>query len=142
MLRAARAPERGQTMLWDGVLRNFGVRINKGGAKSFIVLLGSGRRRCVGRYPMISLAQARMLAKQLLAEHTLGKDQPQSITYDQAVERFLAQSEMKNRTRTVKDYARLLGKHVAFGARQLRDIRKSDIARKMDSLLDVPAERN
>jgi hypothetical protein len=28
----------------------FGVRINKGGAKSFIVLLGSGRRQAIGRY--------------------------------------------------------------------------------------------
>ena len=58
-LRAAKPPERGTITLWDGALRHFGARISQGGAKSFIVLVASGRRQAIGRYPTISLADAR-----------------------------------------------------------------------------------
>jgi len=47
-LKTAPLPER---TLWDGTLKHFGVRISQGGAKSFIVLLGSGRRRTHNGHP-------------------------------------------------------------------------------------------
>ena len=72
--------------IWDGALKHFGVRVSPGGTKSFVVLLGSGRRHAIGRYPTISLAEARMKAKQILAERTLGRFQQKSITWDAAVE--------------------------------------------------------
>jgi hypothetical protein len=61
MLRAAKPPERGTATLWDGAQKHFGVRISQGGAKSFIILSGSGRRQSIG----ISLASARTRAKEL-----------------------------------------------------------------------------
>jgi hypothetical protein len=96
------------TTLWDGAVRNFGLRVTPAGAKSFIVLLGSGRRHGIGRYPTISLAQARMKAKQLLAERTLGRFLPKTITWDSAVEEYIAVCEHKTRERTSKEYRRSL----------------------------------
>jgi hypothetical protein len=49
-LRNAQASETGRLTLWDSVVQHFGVRITPAGAKTFIVLLGSGRRQAIGRY--------------------------------------------------------------------------------------------
>ena len=43
-IRAARPPAAGTITLWDESLNGFGVRISKGGAKTFLVLIGSGRQ--------------------------------------------------------------------------------------------------
>src|ERR1700730_17942942 len=96
MLRATKPPERGTTTLWDGAQKHFGVRISQGGAKSFIILSGSGRRQAIGRFPTISLASARTRAKELLAEQTLGKTRPRAVAFDDAVTDFLAACAKKN----------------------------------------------
>src|SRR5580704_2472568 len=62
---AVRAAQPGST-LWDGSLKHFGLRVAPGGTKSFLVLLGSGRRQAIGRYPEITLARARVKAKRIL----------------------------------------------------------------------------
>lgn len=141
VVRAAKKPERGQVTLWDGALKQFGVRISQGGAKSFIVLLGSGRRRTIGRYPTISLAQARACAKEILAEHTLGRHRLPSVSWDTARAAFLAECTQKNRPRTVEDYTRLLKRHFPFGHRPIADITKSDITQRTDRLVARPAEQ-
>jgi hypothetical protein len=48
-LKTAQPPASGTATLWDGALKHFGLRISQGGAKSFIVLLSSGRRQVIGR---------------------------------------------------------------------------------------------
>src|SRR5260370_36631728 len=88
-LKTAPPPERGTATLWDGSLKHFGVRISKGGAKSFIVLLGSGRRQAIGRYPALSLAKAREKAKIILAERALGKHGPSNISWKKAIAQYL-----------------------------------------------------
>ncbi|MEY9633411.1 hypothetical protein ABIF66_001640 [Bradyrhizobium japonicum] len=59
-----------------------------GRAKTFI-LKTYNSRRAIGRWPLISLAAARREAKRILAEKTLGRIQPQSITVAKARELFL-----------------------------------------------------
>jgi hypothetical protein len=81
VLRTAKPPETGTTTLWDGSVKHFGVRISAGGAKAFIVLLGSGRRQAIGWYPTITLAQARDKPKTILAERTLAELRPTSISW-------------------------------------------------------------
>ena len=140
-VRAA-TPEQGKAItLWDGSLKHFGVRISPGGTKTFIVLLGSGRRHAVGRYPTISLAQARMKAKQLLAERTLGRFLPKTITWDSAVEEYIAVCEHKTRERTSNEYRRTLKCYFGFGSIRLADITKHDIARKLDKLHETPSQQ-
>jgi integrase len=140
-LRTAKLPERGTTTLWDGSLKHFGFRISKGGAKSFIVLLGSGRRQAIGRYPTITLAQAREKAKKILAERTLGKHQPSSISWKRALDLYLAEVKSKNRTRTYDEYERTLSSYFPFGDRKLADITKRDISDKLARLKDTPSQQ-
>jgi integrase len=142
MLRAAKPPERGTTTLWDGAQKHFGVRISQGGAKSFIILSGSGRRQSIGRFPTISLASARTRAKELLAEQTLGKTRPKAIAFDDALEAFLAECEKRNRPRTLRDYVRLLNRHFAFGRKNLAEITRHDIRRKLEKLNEIQSEQN
>jgi integrase len=138
-LKAAKPPERGATTLWDGALKHFGVRISQGGAKSFIVLVGSGRRQAIGRYPTISLADARVEAKRILAEHTLGKRRPKNVPFDDALAEFFAECEQKNRPRTVRDYRRLIGRYFKFGSKPLSEITYEDVTSRLPK---APAERN
>jgi integrase len=126
---------------------NFGIRVSQGGAKTFVALLGSGNRHTIGRYPVISLSEARTEAKRILAEHTLGKHRPQSLTWDAGRELFLADCEqrVKERTlraRTLSDYRRLLKKHFALGRQQLAEITSDHIGRRIERITDAPSERN
>jgi integrase len=141
-LRAAKPPARGPMTIWDGSLKHFGLRVSQGGTKSFIVLLGSGRRQAIGRYPTITLAQARTKAKEILAERTLGKHRPKSITWEAAVEQFLEASKHKNRARTYTEYKRILKRYFPFGTTRLSEITKDQIARKLDKLHDTPSQQN
>jgi len=68
-LRNLEPPASGQITVRDS-LPNFRVRVSAGGSKTFVVILGrSGQRHTIGRYPIISLQEARDEAKRLLAHH-------------------------------------------------------------------------
>ena len=141
-LRAAKPPERGTTTIWDGSLKHFGVRISQGGATSFVILIGSGRRQVIGRYPAISLAQARGKAKQLLAERTLGRHQPSAVSWQTATQEFNAACAAKNRARTSSEYERTLQRYFSFGTTRLSEISRTDISRKLDRLQDTPSQQS
>jgi len=144
-LRALKAPTNGQVTYLDSStsLPGFGVRVSPGGAKAFTLVHGPRRQReTIGRYPTISLAQARAAAKLILAEYALGKIRPQTITWDDAKKRFLAECERKNRPRTVSDYTRLLNRHFAFGPTKLVDITPHELNRRIDKLANRPAEQH
>jgi integrase len=142
MLKAAKPPERGTITIWDGAVKHFGVRVSQGGTKSFMILMGSGRRQTIGRFPTLSLAIARTRAKELLAEYTLGKTRPRSAAFDDVVAAFLEACEEKNRPRTVRDYKRLLNRHIAFGRKNISEVTRHDISRKLDKLKETSSEQN
>ena len=57
-IRALKTPSAGQVDYWDQTpgFKGFGVRISKGGSKTFILLHGSSRSRLtLGRYPLLSV---------------------------------------------------------------------------------------
>lgn len=142
-IRSLPAPARGQVTYTDDTLAGFGVRVSQGGCKSFVLVHGPRRERTtLGRYPIISLSQARDKAKVLLAEQTLGTASTSKIKFDEAKEAFLTECRRKNRPRTVKDYGRLLRSHFAFGRTPIGDITRLEISRKLDKLDDTPAEQN
>ena len=141
-VRATKPPERGTVTIWDGALKHFGLRVSQGGTKSFIVLLGSGHRQAIGRFPTISVAEGRAKAKRILADRVLGKHQPQAITWEAAAEQFLAASKRKNRPSTQAEYARILARYFPFGAKRLSEISKNDIARKLDRLNSTPSQQS
>jgi integrase len=130
-LRSFAVPQRGTVDYWDTKLPGFGCRVSQGGAKTFILKLHNSRK-AIGRYPLISLSEARTEAKRLLAEKTLGKLRPHSITFPVAVEEFLEEKATRRRPITVADHKRHLGLLGFKGP--LADIGPDDLTRKMKSL--------
>ena len=142
-IRALPPPPSGQSTHWDHGLPGFGVRVSQGGTKTFVVVHGVERRRyTLGRFPAISLKQARDEAKRLQAGLTLGLiERRPSPKYTDALELFLAATAQKNRPRTVNDYRRLLTRHFAFGLKRLGEISRADIQAKLNRLRDIPSEQ-
>jgi len=140
-LRAVHGSAGKRVTLWDGVVKHFGVRITPAGVKTFIVLLGSGRRQAIGRYPTISLAQAREKAKRILAERTLGRHQASSISWQAATEKFIEACRARNRSRTHVEYERSLKRYFSFGTTRLSEISNRDIARKLEALNKTPSQQ-
>lgn len=126
---------------WDAKLSGFGIRVSPNGGKTFVLLVASGRRKSLGRYPLITLAQARAEATRLLAEKTLGHIRPTRTAFDDAKSDFLEDCARKNRPRTVSDYKRLLGIHYSFGRKSVADITPYEIIRRLNLLGDTPAEK-
>jgi integrase len=143
-VRAAKPPGRGSITVFDTTFRGLCLRISAGGTKSFCLLHGKERtRRYIGKYPAMSLADARTTARRMLSEQALGIVQRQpSITFAEALELFLAQSAQRNRPRTTDDYRRLLTRHFlpVLGQKDLANIRTQDITRIVDRLLPTPSE--
>jgi integrase len=77
MVRKALPPACGQTMLWDGDVKGFALRVTPGGAKAFVLdyrAEGRQRRITIGQYPDWSVQAARNTAKELKREVDHGRD--------------------------------------------------------------------
>ena len=131
-LRSLPTPEAGQLDYWDSGLSSFGVRVSQGGSKTFILNV-SNSRRTIGRYPVLSLSEARTEAKRMLAEKTLGKLRPQALTYQAALKLFLEEKRNARRTNTVNDYEYYLGRFFNFQG-QLADVSHGEIVRRLDRI--------
>jgi len=116
------------TDFWDATLPTFGVRVSPKGTKTFVLKLRTGRQ-AIGRYPIITLAEARNEAKRILAERTLGKIRPTSITYPQAVRLFIEDKKQSSRPTTADQYEWFLGR-LNFTC-QLADIHPDDLERAL-----------
>ena len=69
-----------QRSYFDDTVQGFGVRVSPGGTKTFVLVYGPARERIsIGRYGVISLADARAEAKRILAERTLGARRPKHV---------------------------------------------------------------
>ena len=140
-IKNAKPPQEGNAYLWDTALRGFGLRVSPKGTKTFCVLIGAGRRQSIGRYPLISLADARTEAKRILAEKTLGKVRPTHTAFEDARDAFLKECEGRLRPLSVKLYRRHLSKYYPFGRKGVGDIAPREIVRNLNALNDRPSEK-
>ena len=135
-------PERGQVTYWDESTPGFGIRCSQK-SKSFVVMFGDRRRlKTVGRYPALSLAEARKAARRILVEV---KDAPASaelpsVSFGEAKEAFLRDCAARNKPRTVSDYTRLLNRHFTFKT-DIRAITRQQIMKVVSSLSRTPSEQ-
>ncbi|WP_245727888.1 tyrosine-type recombinase/integrase [Nitrosovibrio tenuis] len=135
------APVAGQTFTRDSELKGFAVRITTSGAKSFILekrIDGKVKRLTLGRYPELTVEQARKEAHKLLGQIAVGSNpiaekkqkELQATTLQKAFDDFLlARKSLK--PRTLYDYKRLM--KVAFldwQNKPLVDISKEMIAKR------------
>lgn len=144
-IKALQPPLKGQVTYTDDTVPGFGVRVSQGGVKSFVVVYGRSRRRAtLGRYPTISLQDARRAAKELLAERTLGKKDTPPIDFEEALTLFLSTHFPDNypKPRTKAETKRLLEKHFLAPLRheKLADIQTQEVSRVVDRLQDTPSE--
>jgi integrase len=92
----------------------------------------------IGRYPEISLLDARTVAKEKLAEITLGKHRPKPMVFRDALALFLKEKAVKNKASTLYITRLILNKHFKpLHARHLSEITPADIARITDSLVST-----
>ena len=90
---ALEKPKSGQSFLWDGELRGFGVRVVPSGLKTFVVQYrnpeGKSRRIKIGRFGVKTVEEARELAKVKLGRVADGVDpaeEPEAGKDDMTVE--------------------------------------------------------
>src|SRR5579884_3207909 len=143
-LRNLKPPASGQITVHDS-LPNFGVRVSAGGTKTFIVLLGrNGQRHTIGKYPVISLQDARSEAKRLLAERTLGKARPASISFEHALPLFLNAQYQGKKERSRRDTERLLNVHFLPTLRHenVGGITTHKVTNILDRMTHTPSEQS
>src|SRR5438105_11602338 len=93
-------PSKGQRIYFDDALPSFGCRVSQGGTRTFVVQHGADRQLIkIGRYPIVTLSEARAEARLSLAERTLGRHRPKSIAWEDAVRRFLEDCKQRIRVR-------------------------------------------
>src|ERR1700730_10824384 len=107
-VRGLKAPARGQVDYWDATPRAFGVRVSQAGTKTFMAKVHN-QRVTIGRYPDVSLADARKKANGLKSEQEpIARSK---ITFEQAYEKFKTDHIARKKSRTQYDYERVLDKY-------------------------------
>ncbi len=140
--------EKKQEDFWDETFPGtFGVRVTDRGSKTFVVRYRfSGRRRRfkLGRYPALTLAQARRSALNLMGEATAGEDPAEKLRQEKSAGTFeeLAQSYLEMHARphkkpaSIKEDTRILDTYLlpAWGRRKFQSITRSDVIRLLDEV--------
>jgi Arm DNA-binding domain/Phage integrase, N-terminal SAM-like domain len=142
-IKNAKPPEKGQYIIWDTTLKHFGVRVSQGGAKTFTIIHGRNRERItIGRYPTITLQQARKKAKEVLAERTLNTQRAPRMTFEEARRIFFDVKRQRLKPSTMEEYERIFDRHLALRLRTVRlaEITPHDIQRILDRLASTPSE--
>ena len=155
LLRAAATRGKPQAPIADQALRGFGVRFSKRGEASFYVMArqrGGPKqpiRLHVGRYPALSLAEARERAWPLLRDLQNGIDPRQRVaealravavkqanTYGAIAEEFLKRHVARARTARAIEL-RVRRELVArWGDRPIADIGRADVIHMLDAIAD------
>ena len=117
----------------DAAFPAFGLRVGKH-ARTFIVNHNKSRKR-LGRYPKLSLSEARKKALTVADEQASA-----TITVAEAVTIFLSMLQVKPRTRY--DYTRLLNRHLvpALGKRDIHTVTGRHIIAITDKIFRTPSE--
>jgi hypothetical protein len=149
-----------EAMLWDTELKGFGVRVQGGCAKSYILHYRAGtgrtaplRKLTIGRHGSPWTPDtARREAKRLLGMVENGADpagdkmaRKAAPTMAEFAERFLAEHAVaKRKASTAAEYGRLMDKIILprLGKRKLADIARSDITRLHHANRTAPYQAN
>jgi integrase len=125
------------------------VRISPSGTKSFALAYGSkGRRYTIGKFPEISLAQARTIAKGLKVQIAKGIDPqtekkkqrkaPVPKTFSELVKAYKKSHFLKLKPSTRKDYERRIDNVIlpAFGKLLICSVTKHDILYLLEEIAE------
>jgi integrase len=126
--------------IFDARTRGFGIRIESSGTKSWFVMRrvnGVMRRRTIGRYPTVPLAEARIKAQSELAAMSRGEETPkrQNAVVRDYVGEWFQKDQGGNRTRRQVENAMNLHVLPEIGGRKLIEVTRSDVNTIVDKVL-------
>src|SRR6266446_3499844 len=149
-----------EAVLWDSELKGFGIRVQRGGAKSYVLhyRVGTGRgaplrKLTIGRHGSPWTPEtARKEAKTLLGMIEDGADpaadkmaRREAPTIAELAERFLAEhADSKRKGSTAAEYRRLLDKIIlpALGKRKVADVTRADVTKLHHANRGAPYQSN
>jgi integrase len=142
-LRRIKPPAIGQVDIFDKGYPGFALRVSYGGGMSWVYFYRIGgrlRRKSLGTYPAVSLAEARQLWRDAKHEVSLGRDPAWGGTSDlnfESVAREWLKRDQADK-RSYREIVRIVEKELlpAWGHRSIRDIRRHDILLLSDAITD------
>ena len=135
-IRTVSPPAHGQIEVWDSRTPGFGLRVSHAGTKAFILVYrfnGRPRRLTLGRYPTITLSEARRLANEALHAVAFGTDPgtekaraqhaPDVQHFEPFVDHFV-ETYARPKNRSADESARLLRREFVreWGQRPIKEI--------------------
>jgi hypothetical protein len=99
----------------------------------------SGKLKVIGRYPHMSLSDARTSAKKLFLAPAAS---PTELSFKEAVSLFISNCEQRNKSGTVADYTRFLNRYFVPRFSKLEDASTKNVAAVIDTLKATPSEQN
>ncbi len=148
-IRTAKVPtDRRQADLWDSAVRGLSVRVTNLGTKTFCLKYrnarGKEKRIKLGRYPDMSLADARAAAMDYRARIARGEDpaadkktpEPEERTVSSLIDEFVKRHASFNKSG--KETERILRREVepTFGTRDYRSITKAEMIGLIETITD------
>lgn len=135
--------------IWDSKIPGFGVRASAKGTKSFMLVYrhrGRARRLTLGRYPTLSLSDARRKAMDALKTVSDGQDpaadkatsRRDTYRFGDAVTAFVNQHCLRqNRASTAKETERVLRHRFVrrWANRDIREVAKQDVLGVIDGIV-------
>jgi integrase len=134
-------PDKGQVDYFDTQTQNFGVRCSMK-SKSFFVLLGdrkNRKRKTIGRYPDMSLSDARKQARLVIAAN-LEAAPTASYDYQTVKDAYLADCANRLRPNTVRSYELYLN-NINF-KKPMHEIDQRQIMRAVETYTPNPSSQN
>src|SRR5882672_1363134 len=133
-LAALTPPESGQKIYSDDNLPGFGLRVGTQ-SKTFVLTVGQGRKRItIGRYPIVSLAQAREKVRTILAERQLGLEKPITSLFADIEEEYRAFREQTLRPDTVRKDPSHFKIFSPLARRRIAEIDPGEVQRILDKV--------
>ena len=156
------APQAKRIEIWDNKIPGFGLRVAPTGLKVFFLCYrhkGKSRRLSLGRYPFVTLSDARAKASEAIKLIDNGTDPAasetetqeaataDSYTFTKAVEAFVRlHCQRYNRPVTARDTERILRKRFVapWANRDIRQIGRTDIFKILDETVEqgLPSAAN
>jgi len=153
-VETARPRER-EYILWDESLPGFGLRVFPSGKRSYCIQYRSGgrtRRMALGLHGVLTPAQARQRAQELLSDAKLGADPSvrrraarRSPTIAELAAKYLAEyAEPRLKPTSVRQFRKILRLHILpnIGSLRVGEITQGDAERLHTSLMKTPFMAN
>lgn len=135
-IQKIKPPESGQAAYWDTQLKGFGLRVSQGGSKTFVVN-HQGSLKTLGRYPEMSLKDARREAKTV---QTTTSSPSTGKRLQEAISAFLEATERNTKPATVEQYRMYLKRFTLD--KKLSDVTRKDITDHLKQYDDKPTTQN